>query len=92
MSVEPALRDLDDLVGSAARVISAAAELGPDVDVFVGLPYVPGWEAAVEPIEAAGLYGKIDAGGEPTATVEQLSILVEADLPFKITSHIGRTG
>ena len=62
VSVEPALRDLDDLVGSAARVISAAAELGFDVDIFVTLPYAPGWEAAVEPIEAAGLYGKIDAG------------------------------
>ncbi len=87
VSVEPALRDLDDLVGSAARVISAAAELGSDVDIFVGLPYAPGWEAAVEPIEAAGLYGKIGAAG-PSATAEQLSILVEADLPFKITSHM----
>jgi hypothetical protein len=87
VSVEPALRDLDDLVGSAARVISAAAELGSDVDIFVGLPYAPGWEAAVEPIEAAGLYGKIGAAG-PSATAEQLSILVEADLPFKITGHM----
>ena len=87
VSVEPALRDLDDLVGSAARVISAAGELGSDVDIFVGLPYVPGWEAAVEPIEAAGLYGKIDAAG-PAATAEQLAILVEADLAFKITSRI----
>ena len=87
VSVEPALRDLDDLVGSAARVISAAGELGSDVDIFVGLPYVPGWEAAVEPIEAAGLCGKIDAA-EPTATAEQLAILVEADLAFKITSRI----
>ena len=87
VSVEPALRDLDDLVGSAARVISAAAELGFDVDIFVALPYAPGWEAAVEPIEAAGLYGKIGAAGA-SSTAEQLSILVEADLPFKITSRI----
>jgi hypothetical protein len=87
VSVESALRDLDDLVGSAARVISAAAELGFDVDIFVALPYAPGWEAAVEPIEAAGLYGKIGAVG-PSSTAEQLSILVEADLPFKITSRI----
>jgi hypothetical protein len=87
VSVEPTLRDLDDLVGSAARVISAAGELGSDVDIFVGLPYAPGWEAAVEPIEAAGLYGKIGAVG-PSATAEQLSILVEADLPFKITSRM----
>ena len=87
VSVEPALRDLDDLVGSAARVISAAAELGFDVDIFVSLPYAPGWEAAVELIEAAGLYGKIGVAG-PSATVEQLSILIEADLPFKITNRI----
>src|SRR5512132_1195294 len=72
VSVEPALRDLDDLVGSAARVISAAAELGFDGDIFVSLPYAPGWEAAVELIEAAGLYGRISVAG-PSATVEQLS-------------------
>src|SRR4029450_10809199 len=46
--VEPALRDLDDLAGSAARVISAANELRPEVLVFAELPYAPGWEAAVE--------------------------------------------
>jgi hypothetical protein len=87
VSAEPALRDLDDLVGGAARVISAAAELAFDVDIFVALPYAPGWEAAVDLIEAAGLYGKISATG-PWPTVEQLSILIEADLPFKITSRI----
>jgi hypothetical protein len=87
VSVEPALRDLDDLVGGAARVISAAAELEFDVDIFVALPYARGWEAAVELIEAAGLYGKISATA-PRPTVEQLSILIEADLPFKITSRI----
>ena len=61
-AVEPTLRDLDDLAGSAARVISAAAELGPETTVFIELPYAPGWAAAVELIEAAGLYGKINAG------------------------------
>jgi hypothetical protein len=85
-AVEPTLRDLDDLAGSAARVISAAAELGPEITVFIGLPYAPGWAAAVELIEAAGLYGKIAAShAEPRQVVEQLSILIEADLPFKIT-------
>jgi hypothetical protein len=85
-AVEPTLRDLDDLAGSAARVISAAAELGPETTVFIELPYAPGWAAAVELIEAAGLYGKINAGqAEPRGVVEQLSILIEADLPFKIT-------
>ena len=86
-AVEPALRDLDDLAGSAARVISAASELRPEVIVFAELPYAPGWEAAVELIEAAGLYAKIATGyAEPRQVVEQLSILIEADLPFKITS------
>jgi hypothetical protein len=85
-SAEPALQDLDDLAGNAARVVSAAAELGPEVAVFVDLPYAPGWTAAVELIEAASLYAKIDAGkADPRQRVEQLSTLIEADLPFKIT-------
>jgi hypothetical protein len=89
-SVEPTLRDLDDLAGSAARVVSAAAELGSDVTVFIELPYAPGWESAVEVIEAAGLYGKIATSrAEPRQIVEQLSILIEADLPFKISSSVG---
>jgi hypothetical protein len=89
-SVEPTLRDLDDLASSAARVVSAAAELGSDVTVFIELPYAPGWESAVEVIEAAGLYGKIATSrAEPRQIVEQLSILIEADLPFKITSSVG---
>ena len=63
--------------------------LGPENTVFIELPYAPGWEAAVEVIEAAGLYGKIAAGqAEPRQVVEQLSILIEADLPFKITSPL----
>jgi hypothetical protein len=90
VSAEPALRDLDDLAGSAARVVSAAAELDPDVAIYVDLPYAPGWAAAVELIEAAGLYAKIAAGeADPGQRVEQLSILIEADLPFKITKLSG---
>ena len=61
-SVEPALRDLDDLASSAARVVSAAGELSSEVTVFIELPYALGWESAVELVEAAGLYGKIAAG------------------------------
>jgi hypothetical protein len=89
VSAEPTLRDLDDLAGSAARVISAAGEIEPEVEVFIELPYAPGWQAAVELIEAAGLCGKISVGeAEPRQVVEQLSILIEADLPFKITSPL----
>lgn len=88
-SVEPALRDLDDLAGSAARVVSAAGELSSEVPVFVELPYTPGWESAVELVEAAGLYGKIAAGrADQRRLVQQLSILIEADLAFKITSSL----
>jgi hypothetical protein len=88
VSAEPALRDLDDLAGGAARVVSAAAELGPDVAVFVELPYAPGWESAVEHIEAAGLNAKIEARTtQPRQIVDQLSILIEADLPFKISNR-----
>ncbi|HEU4908578.1 MAG TPA: hypothetical protein VFT17_06920, partial [Propionibacteriaceae bacterium] len=76
-----------DLAGSAARVASAAAGFGSEIDIFVELPYAPGWQAAVELVEAAGLYGKLAAEQvEPRRTAEQLSILIEADLPFKITT------
>jgi hypothetical protein len=88
VSAEPALRDFDDLAGSAARAVSAAAELSSEIDIFVELPYAPGWKAAVELVEAAGLYGKIAPElAAPRQTAEQLSILIEADLPFKITSR-----
>jgi hypothetical protein len=91
VSVEPTLRDLDDLASSAARVVSAAGELRSEVEVFIELPYAPGWEAAVEVIEAAGLQGKIAAGkADERKVVERLSILIEADLPFKITSSLER--
>jgi hypothetical protein len=88
VSAEPPLRDLDDLAGSTARVMSAAAERGSEVAIFVEPPYAPGWEAAVQLVEATGLYGKIAVDeAEPRQTAEQLSILIEADLPFKITSR-----
>ena len=90
VSAEPALRDLDNLAGSAARVVSAAAEFGSEIAIFVELPNRPGWQAAVELVEAAGLYGKLAAEKvEPRRTAEQLSILIEADLPFKVTTEGG---
>jgi hypothetical protein len=89
VAVESALRDLDDLAGNVARVAAAAGELG-DLPVFVEIPYVPGWVDAVEETEAAGLLGKLSFGGPrpddcptPDRLAEQLSVLVEADLPFK---------
>jgi hypothetical protein len=95
VAVESALRDLDDLAGNADRVVSAAADLDDAVRVFVEIPYAPGWEKAVAAVEAAGYYGKLRTGGlQPVDTppsdqlARQLSVLVEADLPFKATAGL----
>lgn len=96
VAAESALRDLDDLANNARRVAASAAELDDEVVVvFVELPYRPGWEQAAEVVEAAGLFGKIRTGGVepqqvPSATqlADQLSVLVEADLPFKATAGL----
>lgn len=85
-AVETALQDLDDLGGSAARVVAAAQQL-EEVEVYVGLPPSAGWLRAVELVEAAGLCAAVTAGSEPGSTLalaEQLSVLVEADLPFLV--------
>ena len=95
VAVESALRDLDDLAGNAARVVSAAAHLDDAVRVFVEIPYAPGWEEAVAMVESAGCYGKLRTGGvdavdTPPADqlARRLSVLVEADLPFKATAGL----
>lgn len=86
MAVESALRDLDDLAGNAARLVAAARQLDP-WEVYVEIPYAPGWERAVTVVEAGGLHAAVQAG--PVAAVgltqlaEQLSVLIEADVPFK---------
>lgn len=92
LAAETLLRDLDDLAGNAGRVVAAAAELPDGVDVFVGLPSAAGTVGAVEVVEAAGLLGRVDlaqvdraGGGSGPRPAELLSILVEADLPFKAT-------
>ena len=98
VAAEIALRDLDDLAGNAGRVVAAAEELDPDeVSVFVEVPFSHGWIGAVEVVEAASLFGKIRTGGlEPDAfptadqLARQLSVLIEADLPFKATAGLHR--
>jgi hypothetical protein len=97
VAVESALRDLDDLEGNAQRVVAAAAELDAGVPVFVELPYAPGWDRAVAVVEKAGCLGKIRTGGTVPADhpnrpqlADQLSVLVEADLPFKATAGLHR--
>jgi hypothetical protein len=88
-AVESPLRDLDDLESNAARIVAAAAELPEGIETYVELPYAPGWQTAVELVEADGLLGKIridgGQGGQlPSAeqVADQLSVLIEADLPF----------
>ena len=80
VSVETVLRDLDDLATNAARVVAAAEALPEGVDVFVGLPAGRGLVDAVEVVEAAGLLGRVEVGRDVAG---RLSVLVEADLPFK---------
>ena len=84
------LRDLDDLAGNASRVVSAARELSDQITVYVEIPYAPGWVGAVEQIEAAGLSGAIRLAGDgPGRTVELLSGMIEADLPFLVADGAG---
>lgn len=89
VSVVSVLRDLDELAGNAARVVAAAEALDPEITTFVGLPYAPGWQRAVEVVEAAGHCALVSprSPADPGAIhelVEQLVVLIEADLPFKI--------
>ena len=87
VSVETVLRDLEDLAGNAARVVAAAGELPSGVDVYVGIPAGTGTVDAVEVVEAAGLLARVSLTDDPgpTGAGAQLSVLVEADLPFKAT-------
>lgn len=89
-AAETALQDLDDLGGNAARVVAAAQQL-EEVEVYVGLPASAGWLRAVEVVEAAGLRAAVTAGsdtGSRLALAEQLSVLVEADLPFLVRPRL----
>lgn len=85
VAAETVLRDLDDLPGNAARVVAARDALPDEVDVHVGVPGGRGFVEAVEVVEAAGLLGRVDLTAARTGSVaDELSVLVEADLPFKV--------
>ena len=85
VAAETVLRDLDDLAGNAARVVAAREALPEEVAVHVGVPAGRGFVEAVEVVEAAGLLGRVDLAAARTGSVaEELSVLVEADLPFKV--------
>jgi hypothetical protein len=90
VAVESAIRDLDDPAANAQRIVSAVDALEADLDVFIELPYAAGWARAVEVVEAAGHFGKLEASqldrdDRVDSLAEQLSVLIEADLPFKIS-------
>ena len=94
--MESALRDLDDLAGNAARVVSAAEELAEnDHGVRGDSRTRPAGSARSRWSRRPACFGKIrtgspdNSGTPPYAQLaQQLSVLVEADLPFKATAGL----
>ncbi len=100
--IEVALRDLDDLEGSARRVVAAVTRLGVDVPVHVEPPLVPGppahgWLAALDEVASADLRLKLRTGGvtadafpseETVATA--IDAALDRELPFKCTAGLHR--
>jgi hypothetical protein len=100
--IEVALRDLDDLAGSARRVVAALAQLGTDVPAYVEPPLVPGppshsWLAALDEVASADLRVKLRTGGvtaDAFPTEETVATAVDAaldrELAFKCTAGLHR--
>jgi hypothetical protein len=98
--LEVALRDLDDLAGSARRTVAAQASLGTDVPTYVEPPLVPGppspgWLAALDEVAGADLRLKLRTGGvtadafpseETVATA--IDAALDRELPFKCTAGL----
>ncbi|HET6560993.1 MAG TPA: hypothetical protein VFG72_03900 [Marmoricola sp.] len=98
--IEVALRDLDDLAGSARRVVAAVTQLGTDVPTYVEPPLVPGtpahgWLAALDEVASADLRLKLRTGGvtadafpseETVATA--IDAALDRELPFKCTAGL----
>lgn len=103
-ALEVALRDLDDLPGSARRVAAAAdavaaADVEPHVHVEVPpLPddgrAAPGWLAALDEVAAADLRLKFRTGGpqhltpSPAALAAQIEAALDRELAFKCTAGL----
>ena len=98
-SLEVALRDLDDLPGSARRVVRAAAAL--DVPVHVEPPTVrsggAGWLAALDEVAAADLRLKFRTGGvtpdlvpSPDELAGCIDAALDRELAFKCTAGLHR--
>jgi hypothetical protein len=106
VALEVALRDLDDLAGSARRVVRAAeavATSGVEAPVHVELPVPwhaepsPGWLAALDEVAAADLRLKFRTGGlqadmfpSPAALAACLEAALDRELPFKCTAGLHR--
>lgn len=104
--LEIALRDLDDLVGNARRVVAAVdaaraeGDLDEDVPVYVELPHVgstASWLAAADEVAAAELRLKFRTGGleaEAFPAAHALARWIDAALdretPFKCTAGLHR--
>jgi hypothetical protein len=103
-ALELALRDLDDLSGSARRVVRAAeavAVSGVEAPVYVEVPLPPhgepgaGWLEALDEIAAADLRLKFRTGGldadlfpSPTALAAGIEAALDRELPFKCTAGL----
>ncbi len=106
VGLEIALRDLDDLVGNAQRVIAAvhaardAGALDPEVSVSVELPPAEPthqWLAAADEVAGAELRLKFRTGGQQAhqfPTSRTLAAWIDAALdretPFKCTAGLHR--
>jgi hypothetical protein len=96
--LEIALRDPDDLVGNAQRVVTALREVETDVPVYVELPHVgntSSWFAAADEVAAAELRLKFRTGGLESAAfpashalARWIDAALDRETPFKCTAGL----
>ncbi|MDX6374909.1 MAG: hypothetical protein QOD98_3897 [Nocardioidaceae bacterium] len=96
--LEIALRDPDDLVRNAQRVVTALREVETDVPVYVELPHVgntSSWFAAADEVAAAELRLKFRTGGLEAAAFPAAHALarwidaaLDRETPFKCTAGL----
>jgi hypothetical protein len=104
VGVETTVRDLDDLAGSARRVVAAVGEaraeglLDEEVAVHVELPQVDagaGWLAAADVVAESELRLKFRTGGveahlfpQATTLAGWIDAALDRELPFKCTAGL----
>ena len=96
--LEIAVRDLDDPVGAARRIVTALREIEVDVPVYVELPPTPpegGWLAAADVVAEAELRLKFRTGGLEAAAFPSAQVLagwidaaLDRETPFKCTAGL----